>query len=128
MKNKQNFKLFIISDDLPSLSIYKQHLDNLGYKDVMTFSGITQCLAKLGEHPQLILVDHNIDTLTGLILLKMIRQANPDVHVVFVSEQKDIKTAFSLVRYGALDFIVKDEHELENIRKLLTTIADVKAA
>ena len=54
--------------------------------------------------------------------MKRIRQENPDIQVILISEQDDISVVVSLLKLGAYDYITKSE----NIReRLLITVQNI---
>jgi CheY-like chemotaxis protein len=67
---------------------------------------------------QLVLTDIILPGMSGLSLLKLIKELNPDIDVVIVSGNDSSFTAIKALRLGAYDFIVKpvdDETILYNV-------------
>lgn len=65
------------------------------------------------KNPSIITLDYSLPDISGLELLKFIKEFNPDLPVIVISGQEDISTAVDLLRQGAFDYIVKDD-ELKN--------------
>ncbi len=126
MDNKESLKIFVVDDDQFSLHLYEQHLNNLGYTDVYCFPDGSSCLGEIIEQPDVIFLDHSMDVLDGMEVLKKIKRFNPDIYVVFISGQENIVTAVDALKFGAFDYIVKGSHDLQRIEAVLIKIGEVK--
>ena len=62
----------------------------------------------------LVIVDLRMDGLSGLDVLRMVKQAHPDVEVIMMTAYGTIETAVEAMRFGAFDFITKP-FELEQV-------------
>jgi DNA-binding NtrC family response regulator len=71
-------------------------------------------------------LDHQMDTFTGYEVLKKIKRYDPNIFVVMVSGQEDIKTAVDTLKHGAFDYILKSDHDEQKIGEVLEKIAQVK--
>ena len=65
---------------------------------VNIFSNGENCLDKMHENPDVIILDYYLDGIkadaaNGLEILKKIRVTNPDVYVIMMSGQDDLKVA-----------------------------------
>src|SRR3954466_3149319 len=101
METNDNVRIFLVDDDAFCMSLYKQHLNGLGYYDVMGFNNGPDCLNNLTLKPHIIFLDHGMDYLTGLEVLKKIRACDPEIYVVFLSGQANIITAVKALKLGA---------------------------
>ncbi|BAU54880.1 response regulator [Mucilaginibacter gotjawali] len=125
---KSRLKIFLVDDDPFCRNMYLQHLENLGYKDITCFENGADCLAHLFLKPDVIFLDHSMGTLPGLTVLKKIKLFDPDIHVVFLSGSANIITAVKALKSGAIEYIVKGINEFENMTKVLSRIAEIKAS
>ncbi|MFC1709663.1 response regulator [Candidatus Omnitrophota bacterium] len=68
-----------------------------------------ECLDCLttGENFDLTLLDIKMPKLSGLDILKRIKEKNPDLKVIIITGYKSIETASQAVKAGAVDYIVK---------------------
>ena len=126
MENTNKFKIFLVDDDHFCLNLYEQHLNNLGHTDVTTFDNGTACLNSLTKNPEIIFLDHNMDVLNGFELLIKIKRFNPNIFVVMISGQENMKTAIDALKYGAFDYIIKDDQEAEKIENVLQRITEIQ--
>lgn len=124
MENSAN--IFLVDDDLFSLNIYRQGLENLGYNKVSLFLNGTICLSNLNQKPDIIFLDHNMDDLTGFEVLKKIKRYDPNVLVVIVSAQENMRIAVDALKYGAFDYIIKGDNEIEKMQNVIERMESIK--
>lgn len=116
MENKTAQKIFIVDDEPYCIHLLEQYLTNLGYKEVHSFSNSADCLHRLTDEPDIIFLDYNMDNLNGIDLLKKIKRFNPNIIVLFVSSQEKIGVAVDALKYGALDYIIKEDMSEDRIK------------
>lgn len=126
MEITNQFKFFIVDDDVFCANLYEQHLRNSNYTDITYYSNGNDCLRNLHQNPDIIFLDHNMDDLSGFEVLKKIKRTNPNIYVVMISGQENIKTAVDALKYGAFDYIIKDELVCEKIKQIIEKIIKVK--
>ena len=127
MENQNQFKFFIVDDDIFCANLYEQHLLNMNYSDITYFNNGNDCLSNLDLNPEIIFLDHNMEDITGFEVLKKIKRYNPNIYVVMISGQENIKTAVDALKYGAFDYIIKDTNVCEKINLIINKIIQVKA-
>jgi CheY-like chemotaxis protein len=128
LEHPYSLKIFLVDDDVFCLSLYEQQLKTLGYRNVHTFSNGHECIARLNEMPDIVFLDHDMDNLGGLEVLRIIKANNPDIYVVFLSGQEDSTVIAATLKFGAFDFIVKNNRDILNIKIVLTKIMQIKAS
>ena len=75
-------------------------------------------LAALGEEPtEVVLTDVKMPGMSGLDLLRMLKDRSPDLDVVLMTAFDDLPTVAEAMREGAADFLVKplDLHQLRGV-------------
>lgn len=125
METGQSPKIFIVDDDIFCREIYEQHLKNVGYTDITSFDNGQDCINHLTEEPDIIFLDHRMEPLDGIEVLKKIKRFNPDIYLVLISGQEDMQVAINALKYGAFDYIIKGENDLEMINSILKKILNV---
>jgi DNA-binding NtrC family response regulator len=116
-------KIFIVEDDdwYCEFIAYNLQLDE--EYEITKISNGTDCLKNLKEKPDIITLDYQLPDITGEDLLKKIKDFNPDIEVIVISEQEKIETAVKLLKLGAFDYIVKSK----DIRdRLLNVVRNIK--
>lgn len=125
MTTSHSLRIFLVDDDLFFLTSLGKQLSNLGFTDVHEFSNGLDCLDALTLKPNVVFLDHQMDTLSGYDALKKIKRFNPDIFVVMISGQEDIKTAVDSLKHGAFDYLLKSDVSEESIGKTLAKIDHV---
>jgi len=103
-------KIFVIEDDPFYGELLRRHLSLNPDNEVFLFSTGKEAIANLHLQPQLISLDYRLPDLSGMEVLKKINTKFPDIPVIIVSGQEDINTVVELLRVGAYDYFVKDDH------------------
>jgi len=127
MKTTTDFTIFAVDDDLFTAHLMRQHLHQLGYNNITIFSSGVDMLHELHRKPQIILLDHQMDDLDGLETLKKIKRYDPNAFVVMVSGQEDMQTALNTLRYGALDYVAKNENMERELAAVMARIENISA-
>jgi len=114
----------VIDPDPVARSGLRTLLNGLGV-DVSTFeSAESYLLAANGRHLSCLIVDLLLPGMSGLELLRRLRNAGDDVPVILLADESDVPTAVAAMREGATDFIEKpyvDVAVLKQVQKLLHT-------
>lgn len=126
MDKSKQLKIFVVDDEVFYLNILEQHIRNLGYEAVTTFNNGTDCLNQITGNPDVVFLDYSMDTLTGYDVLKKIKRYDPNIYIVMISGQEDIKSAVDTLKHGAFDYIQKGDMEEEKIKYVLERILEVK--
>ena len=115
-------KIFVVEDNewYNKLLVYTLSL-NPDY-EVRSFFNARDFLNCLNESPDIVTLDYRLPDLSGLDVLKRIRQENEDVQVILISEQEDIDMVVTLLKMGAYDYITKSNDIKE---RLLNTIQNL---
>lgn len=126
MENQSEFKFFIVDDDVFCSSLHEQYLRNIGCTNITHFTNGIDCLDNLHLNPDIIFLDHDMNDLNGFEVLKKIKRMNPGIYVVMISGQENIKTAVDALKYGAFDYIIKDDNVSKKIETLISNIVKIK--
>jgi polysaccharide export outer membrane protein len=66
-----------------------------------------------------------MDTLNGFEVLNKIKRFDPNINVVMVSGQEDLQIALNALKYGAFDYIIKGDQEIEKMESVITRITNL---
>jgi two-component system, OmpR family, response regulator len=85
-------KIFIVDDDMLLATMLADHLRSIFRHQVMTFSTGEECLSRLKERPDLMILDYHLnsvenDAADGLRILEKIKKQDVHVHVIMLSSQ-----------------------------------------
>ena len=114
--------IFLVYDDIMSLTLYNQFLKQLGYTNVHLFNTGTDCVENLNLEPQIIFLDYFMDDMNGIDVLKKVRQADSEILVVFISGNESPEVASDAKRHGAVDFIVKSSINSEKMKEVMADL------
>jgi len=119
---KEQQRIFLVDDDPFILKLMEHTMKSNGYLDVHIFESGAACLNSLTEEPDIVFLDQVMDAVSGTDTLKAIKRFNPDIYVVFVSGQQQVEVAVESLKYGAFDYIVKDEQLVAKLGAVLAKI------
>ena len=115
--------IFIVEDNAWYGELLEYKLSQNPDYVIRRFLTAHDCLAGLAEKPDLITLDYSLPDGTGDQVLQQIKARLPEVAVIIISGQEDVRTAVGLLRQGAYDYMVKDE---ETPDRLWNTIGNVR--
>ena len=120
-------KIFLVDDDPFCRQLMEHAIRELGFGNIHAFDNGAACLDALIEEPDIIFLDQMMGSVSGTDALKAIKRFNPDIYVVLVSGQQQVQVAVDSLKYGAFDYVVKDEQLTERLAKVLGKIGEVEA-
>ncbi len=102
-----NANILVVDDDPDIREVLKDRLDSLGYRVQLASNG-KECLDLLEkQNLQLILLDIEMPAMSGLQVLKEIRNRELEPTVVMITAYGTIERAVEAMKQGAYDFIPK---------------------
>jgi len=119
-------KVFVVDDDIFHLEFMKQILRSEGIENIVAFENGISCLNEIHQKPDIIFLDHQMDEYSGFETLQKIKRYNPNMFVVMVSAQDEIKPAVDSLKYGAFDYLQKDEQLEQKVKDVIYRIDEVK--
>ena len=119
-------KIFLVDDEPYCQRLYGRYLNNLGFTQIQYFSKSSDCLEQLTLRPDLIFLDYNMDNLNGIDILKKIKRFDPNIPVIFISGQKEINVAVNALKYGAFDYLTKENIDEAKIKVCLDKVLQIR--
>jgi DNA-binding NtrC family response regulator len=107
-------KILIVDDELIMRESLAGWLERDGH-DIVTASSGEEAMEKLkGTHFDILLVDIKMEGISGLDVLKHVKDSDPEVAVVMITAYGSISTAIEAMKNGAQDYLLKpfDPNEL----------------
>jgi DNA-binding NtrC family response regulator len=102
-----NTKILIVDDELVMRESLAGWLERDGY-DVDTAVSGEEALAKVRKTRfDILLVDIKMEGMSGLDVLKEVKESDPDVDVVMITAYGSIATAIEAIKNGAYDYLLK---------------------
>jgi len=122
--DKRNFLIFLVEDDPWYGQILKHHLSLNDDYELELFVTGKDLLSNLFKKPDLVCIDFGLPDISGDKLLKEIQARNKQVPVIVISAQEEISVAVELLKAGARDYIIKDDHTKEHLWKSIIHIRE----
>jgi len=119
-------KLLFFVDDEPMFINLMEYtfLGKSGYT-VKTFGSGTECLESMYLNPDLVVVDfflNTADSMTGMDLVKKIKEAHPATLLVFLSGNDDAAVIEEAKALGVEQYILKDGYFIDNLIECVTRL------
>lgn len=120
---EKEFQVFVVEDNdwYNQLLVHTLSL-NPDYQ-VHSFMNGIDCLENLDREPDVITLDYRLPDMTGIDVLRRIKNVDPDIQVIMISEQADINVVVELLKEGAYDYIIKTNDIRE---RLLNTVQNIR--
>lgn len=100
-------RILVVDDEESSTSYIRDVLSKVGYA-VLTASGGKDAVALIErERIHLALVDMVMPDLSGLEVLKKIKERSPESLVIIMTAYADVETAVEAMKQGALHYLIK---------------------
>ena len=115
--------IFIVEDNAWYGELLEYKLAQNPDYSIRRFTTAQACLDHLADKPDIITLDYSLPDGKGDEVLHQIKQRLPDVAVIAISGQEDIRTAVGMLRQGAYDYLVKDE---ETADRLWNTVGNIR--
>jgi two-component system response regulator PilR (NtrC family)/two-component system response regulator HydG len=116
--------LLLVADDEPGiLRLVEKFARRMGF-DVAAAANGAEALDKLREvKASVALVDLRMPDVDGLEVLRRIRAADPDCHVILMTGHGSIDTAIEAIKHGAMDYLSKP-FDFDRLEQLLNRVRD----
>lgn len=115
-------KIFVVEDNEWYNKLLVYTLSLIPDYQVKSFFNARDFLNSLHESPDIVTLDYRLPDISGLEVLKRIRQENSEIQVILISEQEDIDLVVTLLKEGAYDYITKSPDIKD---RLLNTIQNL---
>ncbi len=115
MQNKKNPLIFVVEDNQMYSKLVVSYLKTNKFSNVESFLTGEDALKNLDKNPDIVIQDYLLDGMTGIEVLIKAKKTNPNVEFIFLSGQDSIDIAINSMKYGAYDYIVKDQMALQKM-------------
>lgn len=120
-RTKDQSLIYLVDDDPVFLTLIQSELSTLSKIRTRAFSSGESCLKQMHKNPSMVVLDYELaeddsDSMNGVEVLRKIKETNPETEVVMLSGWDDVTIAVASMKFGAYDYVVKNEGALINIR------------
>ena len=117
---KTQEKVIFVVDDNPIFNkVITDFLKTKKIGRIRSFTSASDCLSRIVEKPDLILLDYCLFPKNGFEVMQDIKRYYPETDFIFISG-KDDKNSAEVVGTGGYDCIVKDENVKDSLLKKIT--------
>ena len=100
-------KVLVVDDDRSICNLVDSVLEMEGYPRRVSFSGNDARRVIVSEAFDILISDIYLGDASGLDLLELMKEKQPEAEVVIMTAHGSVETAVNAVRHGAFDYISK---------------------
>jgi len=120
-------KIFIVDDEEMILEALRDYLTTKSHHEVEVFSTGEECLKKLDQNPDVIILDYYLnnvvkDAANGMQILETIKSRGSKAHVIMLSSQEQYGVAMKTIIKGAEQYVVKDKDAFEKVLAIISEL------
>jgi Response regulator containing CheY-like receiver, AAA-type ATPase, and DNA-binding domains len=125
MQNAKNPLIFVVEDNQMYNKLVVSYLKTNKFTNVESYLTGEDALNNMHKNPEIIIQDYLLEGMTGIEVLIKAKKTNPNVEFIFLSGQDSIDIAINSMKYGAYDYIVKDQMALQKLVNKINKITSV---
>ncbi len=126
-----NLSLFLVDDDNMLLKSLEHHLlqkQKNNFK-ITAFSNGEACLKEMDKKPDIVVLDYMLNgqdshAMNGIQVLERIKAKSPETTVIMLSGQDKMQIAIDCMKYGAFDYVVKNENVFLRVQNAIKNSAN----
>ncbi len=121
MLNPSRIRISVIEDELQMSEMLKDFIrQKYPIAEINMYSSGEEALDKIYEPQDLVIVDYhldsdNTDAMDGVAFLKKLKARYANAQVIFLSGQEKAEVAANTMKYGAYDYIVKNDNAFNRL-------------
>ncbi|HNW50815.1 MAG TPA: response regulator [Prolixibacteraceae bacterium] len=125
MQDSNDSLIFVVEDNRVYNKLIVSYLKTNKFNNVMPFYSGEDAINNLYRNPDIIIQDFLLDGMNGIDVLKKAKEQNTNIEFIFLSGQDNIDVAINTMKYGAYDYIVKDQMALKKLVNKINKIQSV---
>lgn len=126
----KKMSVFIVDDDPIQAEMTKDTLAKFRNFSILTYSTGEEALKAIRTtrvHPDIVILDYylnskDVDATNGLAVLRKLMELPKEPFVIMVSGQDRIEVAVNCIKYGAFDYVIKNESVFVRIEQVVKKI------
>ena len=126
MADKNDPLIFVVEDNIAFGQIVEHYLIAHDYVNVRLFVSGEECMKCLHLKPDIIIQDYQLQGISGLNVLKRTKKILPNTEFIFLSGQDNVNLAVDTMKFGAFDFIVKNDVALQRLIQKIGNITNLQ--
>jgi DNA-binding NtrC family response regulator len=125
MQKTDNPLIFVVEDNQMYNKLVVSYLKTNKFTNVESYLSGEEALKNMDKNPNIVIQDYLLEGMTGIEVLIKAKKSNPAVEFIFLSGQDSIDIAINSMKYGAYDYIVKDQMALQKLVNKINKINSV---
>lgn len=125
--NVNRSRILVVDDESIVVSLVRDALEDEDYDIITAMTGDEALAIVQSEELDLLVTDIRMPGMTGIELVKLARDRQPDLGVIFMTGYANLNSAKDAIKQGAFDYIMKP-FELTEIRQAVRNGLKIKAA
>jgi DNA-binding NtrC family response regulator len=111
----KNPLIFVVEDNKIYNKLVVNFLEKKGFTNVKSFANGEDCLKNMSLKPDIVIQDYLLEGLNGIEVLIWAKKHYPLTEFIFLSGQESMDIAVNTMRYGAYDYIIKNDATLDRL-------------
>ena len=125
MQNTINPLIFVVEDNQIYNKLVVSYLKTNKFTNVESYLTGEEVLKNMHKNPDIVIQDYLLDGMTGIEVLIKAKKICPNVEFIFLSGNDNIDIAINSMKYGAYNYIVKDQMALQKLVEKIHKINSV---
>lgn len=123
MKQNKDICIIIVEDNHFYQQLIAKQLESVS-SNIHFFTSGEECINKMESHrPDIIVLDNNLEgVMSGLDTLKIIRIAEPYIHIILFSSELKLHTTENLSLYGVFEYLEKNSAGFKKLKDRILEI------
>ncbi|HKI88684.1 MAG TPA: response regulator [Draconibacterium sp.] len=128
MTAKKNYLIYVVEDNRLYNKLIRDYLEKNNYLNVKSFYSSDECIQSLkgGIYPDIVLQDYYMDKMNGIDILRKVKKLHPGSEFIFLTGNESIDVVVNSIKYGAFDYIIKNEFALDKVGDKIEKIIRIK--
>ena len=128
MAGPSRLRISVIEDELQMSEMLKDFIRHkYSIAEINMYSSGEEALSKIIEAQDLFIVDYHLDSdnpnaMNGVQFLQKLKGRYPNAQVIFLSGQEKSQVAADTMKYGAYDYIVKNDNAFNRLEIVFKNI------
>lgn len=122
MQKTKNPLIFVVEDNHIYKELVVSYLKSHKYTNVESFLTGEEAMKNMHKNPDIVIQDYLLDGMTGIEVLIKAKKINPKIEFVFLSGNDNIDIAINTMKYGAYNYILKDQRALQKMVEMVQKI------
>ncbi len=120
----KNYLICVVEDNKIYNHLVTEYLKKNGFQRVKSYYSGQECIQSLHkeELPDIIIQDYHMQDMTGIDVLRKVKKESPKSDFIFLTANDSTEIAVNSIKYGAFDYIIKNEVALDKVNDKIKKI------